>query len=134
MIPVYVFISATRICFKCGRLGHTVKFCDKFNMCLRCGTVYHLNEDKDVRSCANKPFCINCGGEHSVVDYKCPEFLQRKDISKIMTIDNIPFQEAKRKVLSLSSNFARSLNNSHSNFPALNSSRGTNDKSFLLML
>ena len=33
--PVYVYIPATRICFKCGGLGHTGKFCTKEKLYLK---------------------------------------------------------------------------------------------------
>lgn len=87
-------------------------------------------ENEDPRSCANKPSCINCGGEHSAVGYRYPKFLQRRDISKIIAVDNIPFQEASKKVLGLSDNSVRSLSNSNVNFPALNPPRGIKDRSY----
>lgn len=123
-IRVQAYIPAVRICFKCGRIGHISKFCDKVKVCLSCGTA-HLKEGEESKSCTNTKACINCKRNHSSIDSSCPELLKRKEINKIMAIENIPYLEAKRKIEG--NNNITNLQVNRINFPPM---KGTQDSTF----
>lgn len=87
-----VFIPSIRQCFKCGQLNHATKFCHNIAKCLRCGEDY----DQSHEICDRAPRCLNCGNNHPTMDKTCPDILFKKDITQLMAIKNIEFNEARK--------------------------------------
>lgn len=90
-----VFIPNIRQCYKCGQLSHTTKFCQNTSKCLRCGDVY----DQSHEICDKPQRCINCEGNHATFDKCCPEIIFKKDVTQLMALRNIEFNEARRLLL-----------------------------------
>ncbi|XP_067215378.1 uncharacterized protein [Linepithema humile] len=86
------YIPNIRQCFNCGQLSHASKFCKNSTKCLTCGKEPHPNQ-----ACSSKPNCINCGGEHRALSSECPETTLKKRVTKLMAIENIDFNSAKKK-------------------------------------
>lgn len=93
------FIYKVRRCNVCQCFGHTMNTCKMHSsgktICARCG-----KSDHEKTSCSSpSPFCINCHregfdkGKHEASDIKCPAFLRRKKIHKIMAIKNVSYKE-----------------------------------------
>lgn len=91
-VSTSVFIPNIRQCFKCGQLNHATKFCQNTVKCLRCGDDY--NPEHEI--CDKQPKCLNCGREHPTLDKDCPEIIFKKEITQLMALRNIEFNEARR--------------------------------------
>jgi len=98
------YIQKVRRCDKCQRFGHIAKICrttDINAICVRCGkhSSSHNGDDKSKYT-SDKPSCINClrhklkDGEHEASWFKCPIFLQQKEIKRIMAYRGASFSEA----------------------------------------
>lgn len=55
------------------------------------------NISKEER-CTSTKKCINCHGEHSILDKSCPKFVRHAAIIILIAVDNISFSEARRLV------------------------------------
>lgn len=110
-INVELFIPNIWLCFNCGQIKHTAKFCQNPAICLTCNQPRHEND----ATCNNPPSCINYKSNHKSVDINCPERIKQKEIAKIITIDNIDYNTAMRKVTNNSSSVTIS-----NNAPSLN--------------
>lgn len=85
------FIPGIRRCVNCGQLNHSTKFCQNNAKCLNCGEDRHPNNE----SYSKKPSCINCKREHKTLSLECSEINMKKQINRIMAIDNISYNKAR---------------------------------------
>lgn len=92
-IAVKPYIPNPMRCKHCQIFGHTKKRCSAQPACAKCSEIDH----NDDTTCANSPKCANCAGNHEAFRRTCPEFIREYEISKIKTIDRIPYNEAKKK-------------------------------------
>lgn len=92
IIPVKPYVQSVRLCFKCGRIGHISKFCERPEACLMCGGDHRLSREEP---CSRGKKCINCEGPHSTMDRSCPVLKKQMEIAKVMAYDNLPFIEAR---------------------------------------
>lgn len=67
LFKVFPFIRRPKQCRNCWRFNHIAKFCrQKDPKCVKCGETH-----EEVIECESK--CINCKGNHSANDKKCPK-------------------------------------------------------------
>jgi hypothetical protein len=64
-----------RICFRCGRFGHTAARCTSEEArCIHCAGAHQL-KDCPVKSQRNKKNCLNCHtASHAATDFQCPAY------------------------------------------------------------
>jgi len=70
---VFPFISKTRICFSCFRVGYLSKACKSRPRCLHCGDAAH-DSSQICAQTQGPPKCINCEGIISLHPTIAPEF------------------------------------------------------------
>lgn len=90
---VFPFINKTRFCDNCGFYGHLKEKCNrkKDEYCRNCFTKGHAT--------CEKTFCKHCKkSDHSARDETCPEIKRQEKINRIMAINNIGFNEAKKYI------------------------------------
>lgn len=81
------------MCYNCFRLGHTGSVCKSVTKCSICG------ETKHNGSCSsNSPKCSNCKGEHISSDKKCPTYLKKYEVKRLMAYENIAMGDARKLV------------------------------------
>lgn len=103
LIPVQAYFEPVLQCKSCWFFGHSKKACRGKDKCVTCGFT-HTDE------CANAPFCVNCKGNHRSNDKNCPEFLKRKDLSKIKALKTVPIMEVQPTPVPASFNIFNNLN------------------------
>ncbi|XP_022825059.1 uncharacterized protein LOC111355417 [Spodoptera litura] len=90
-VEAYVF-PVTQ-CSGCWQFGHIVKYCpSKTILCPKCGGKHENCETKDFK-------CLNCKGNHFVLDKTCPAFVKEKTIRKIMSEEQITYRRALQRYL-----------------------------------
>ncbi|CAH0554686.1 unnamed protein product [Brassicogethes aeneus] len=101
VFPTEKYIDPVIQCFGCLRYGHTISQCKSKHRCDRCGEGKNENEKHD--NCHLK--CIFCNEAHSSSEkgtaFKnriCKEFIRQKKIKEIMSIYNLSFFEASKKI------------------------------------
>lgn len=114
VLTVKPYVANVRLCFKCGKIGHISKFCDKEEACLTCAG----NRPKDVNCSAVKK-CINCSGPRKTLNRKCPAFANSVAIARIMACDNLPYLKAKKIVDLGKTKIAEVLIKDQKSFPFL---------------
>lgn len=95
IVEVNPYVQSIRLCFKCGRIGHISKFCERPDACLTCAGNHRSSRDNP---CMLEKSCINCNGAHSTMDRDCPLYRKHLDIARVMAYDNLPFLEARSLV------------------------------------
>jgi hypothetical protein len=93
-IKVSAYIPNPLRCFKCQKYGHHNSTCKHQSMCAKCGLPDHGEEP-----CSRPPQCLNCNGDHPAFFTTCPIWLREKEICKIKTQNDIPYPEARKRVL-----------------------------------
>lgn len=88
--PTSPYLTAVRLCFKCGFFGHLSKFCEI--KCLQCGGSHQSSKESP---CQMPKKCINCGDAHATTDRSCSVYKRHAEITRIMAYDNFPYFEAK---------------------------------------
>lgn len=92
-LTVEPYVFPVTQCSGCWQFGHVVKYCPlKKKICPKCGG-NHENCDTSNIS------CLNCKGNHFVLDKKCPLFLKEKDIRNIMSTEQVPYRKALQLLL-----------------------------------
>lgn len=81
------------MCFRCGGFGHTSKFCAREEKYLSCAGNHSRNSE-----CETSFSCINCKGQHKILDRSCPIYMKNAEIMRRMAFDNLSFLEARRVV------------------------------------
>lgn len=114
--PTDVYVPGIRQCYKCGRLGHSTKFCNNPPTCITCGQPEHKD---DSASCQLPAKCTNCNGSHKSLDRSCPEVIKRKNIARLMASEGLDFFTAKRQLEERMNNQLSQL--TYGNFPPLKS-------------
>lgn len=97
---VDTYIPSPIRCYKCCRWGHASYACHSTTVCSQCGSKSHIKATCN----ASLPKCVNCKGGHESFSKECPVFQQEQDICRLKVLQNISFPEARRQVLSLTSN------------------------------
>ncbi|KYQ55114.1 hypothetical protein ALC60_05966 [Trachymyrmex zeteki] len=93
------FISKSRICFACYRVGHIAKVCKGPPRCLYCGSNRHDNEDSCPQRGANmEAICINCKGSHLATSKEFPIVSKQDLIIKMAATENISIADARKIV------------------------------------
>ena len=92
-LPVDQYIPSPLRCFKCQRFGHHRNTCKRDDVCARCAERGHT----DV-TCKAVMRCANCKGEHSAYSKDCPEWKRESEITRLKTLENISFPEARKRV------------------------------------
>lgn len=90
------YISKVIQCYKCLKYGHVSKQCRSTKtLCTNCG-----KEKLDNHKCDPKDaFCNYCkDSSHDSTSNKCPKYENQKKIKVQMSLNNIPFIDAKNKV------------------------------------
>lgn len=99
VLPKYVHVYGCRFqvwnntfpvtqCSGCWKFGHFLKFCPiKKLLCPKCGAEHNNCNKKDYK-------CLNCKGDHIVLDKRCPIFLKEKTIKELMSERNISYKQA----------------------------------------
>jgi len=131
ILPKYVFFFRNRydvfpfvskICFVCYRIGHISNNCRGK---LRC--IFYGGTHDSAVSCSSKnenSSCINCrgrGGKHLATSHDCPIIIRHKMILSLAAAENIPFVEAKQKILQ-GTTAPKDIVYVYNNFPLLNTS------------
>lgn len=84
------YIPTPMRCINCQRLGHTKNHCRRNEpTCSRCSESGHMSRD-----CQKDPKCINCGGDHTSMNRKCPLFLFKSEVLATQTKLRLTFHEA----------------------------------------
>jgi hypothetical protein len=91
-LEVRKFTPSPYRCWNCLKFNHSKNSCSAEKRCANCGQNYHLTEEFEV--CMNPINCVNCGGQHSSLDKKCPIYLMNKEINAIMVNSNLSRKEA----------------------------------------
>lgn len=79
------------LCYNCLRFGHMAKVCKGAKRCSKC------SQEHDDTMCESETSCVNCKGEHSALDKKCPVYRKELEIVKIKINKGISFNDAKRE-------------------------------------
>lgn len=75
-------------CSGCWEFGHFIKYCPtKKLLCPKCGGTHTNCDIKDFK-------CLNCKGNHFVLDKTCPIFLKEKSIRYIMSKEQVTYKKA----------------------------------------
>ncbi|XP_055951568.1 uncharacterized protein LOC129987634 [Argiope bruennichi] len=93
-LPVRTYIPNPLRCFQCQRFGHSKASCRGTLTCARCGEKGHDNQQ-----CSAAEKCVNCDGNHSSFSRSCPRWTLEKQIVSVKLKEDIPYPEARRKVL-----------------------------------
>jgi len=85
-------------CTKCQKFGHHHSRCrGTVSVCYRC-SVSHSQETSCASDAPVK--CVNCSGDHPSSSKQCPKYQQEQKIIKLKYTLNIPFLEARKRILS----------------------------------
>lgn len=93
-LRVRPYIPNPRRCFRCQRFGHGSQSCRGNPTCVKCGQSEH-----DDAECTNTLNCVNCKGPHAAYSRACPEWKKEKDILTLKTKENIPYKEARNRIM-----------------------------------
>lgn len=75
-------------CSGCWQFGHLIKFCPtKKVVCPKCGGSHENCNITDFK-------CLNCKGNHFVLDKKCPIYLKERSIRNIMSEEHVTYRRA----------------------------------------
>lgn len=97
--PAYVFAYEARFkveryvfpvtqCSGCWKFGHLIKYCPSKQLtCPKCGQNHANCEITNIK-------CLNCKGDHIVLDKSCPIFIKEKNIRNIMSEQNVTYRKA----------------------------------------
>ncbi|XP_055543809.1 uncharacterized protein LOC129729324 [Wyeomyia smithii] len=88
-IPEVIKVGPLRIKTRVYKYGHTKNRCKAAARCRNCSKVHDFDEE-----CKNKPYCLNCKGEHGPSSRKCPVYLAEKEITRIRVTKRIDYKEA----------------------------------------
>jgi hypothetical protein len=86
------FLHEIRFCKNCGFYGHLFQKCNR-----KPGTFCGKCFSRDHKTCTLKTFCKHCGTtDHNTNDQHCPERQRQEKMQKVMSINNVGFNEAKK--------------------------------------
>ncbi|XP_022826296.1 uncharacterized protein LOC111360014 [Spodoptera litura] len=75
-------------CSGCWQFGHLIKFCPtKKVVCPKCGGTHDNCNITNFK-------CLNCKGNHFVLNKKCPMYLKERSIRNIMSEENVTYRKA----------------------------------------
>lgn len=85
------YFQRTVQCFRCWRFGHVGRQCNGQIRCCKCSGTHTLDSCKTLDA-----LCANCNGKHFNNDKNCPKYQDEVNIKKVMAIQNISYNEAKK--------------------------------------
>lgn len=90
---VEAFIFPVTQCSGCWQFGHIIKYCpSKKRCCPKCGGKHD--------NCSLEEYtCLNCKGNHFVLDKRCPMYLKEKTIRKIMSEEQLTYKKALQRFM-----------------------------------
>ncbi|XP_055941891.1 uncharacterized protein LOC129971939 [Argiope bruennichi] len=97
-LAVRPFIPNPLRFYQCQRFGHSKMACHGTLTCARCAEKGH-----DSQQCTGPEKCVNCNGEHTSFSRSCLRWKLQKEIITVKTKEEIPYPEAKRKILAQTS-------------------------------
>ncbi|RLU25692.1 hypothetical protein DMN91_001849 [Ooceraea biroi] len=90
-VSTSIFIPRLRVCHNCGQLNHPTKFCRNAAKCLNCGEAKH----PESVTCVKPAVCISCSCNHRTFSKDCKEYFKRREINRVMAVDNVDFRTAR---------------------------------------
>ncbi|XP_055951439.1 uncharacterized protein LOC129987488 [Argiope bruennichi] len=93
-LPVRPYIPNPLRCYQCQRFGHAKTAYRGTPVCARCAEKGH-----DSQECNAPEKCVNCNGNHASYSRLCPKWQLEKKIVAVKFKENIPYPEARRKVM-----------------------------------
>ncbi|RLU15775.1 hypothetical protein DMN91_011531 [Ooceraea biroi] len=102
-VSTSIVIPRLRVCHNCGQLNHPTKFCRNAAKCLNCGEAKH----PESVTCVKPAVCISCSCNHRTFSKDCKEYFKRREINRVMAVDNVDFRTAR---LTLEDNLKNVLN------------------------
>lgn len=91
-IPINPYIPQPLRCYKCHRMNHTTRSCkSRIDVCGKCAKEKHEGDCDSIK-------CCNCGEEHFAWDRKCEVYKTQASIVRTMTLQRIPYNEAKKQI------------------------------------
>ena len=118
VVKVKAYINKVRFCTNCLKYNHIATKCRSSKRCRNC-------TKENCEGCDTGVICISCGGAHPSGDRKCPKFTEQEMINHLMAVNNLTFQEAKRKMPATSANQFDILR--LDDFPAIQRRQTSND-------
>lgn len=108
-LKVEPYVFPVTQCSGCWQFGHVTKYCPtKKRLCPKCGGGHENCSISEI-------VCLNCKGNHLVLDKTCPLFLKEKTIRYIMSMEQVTY----RKALQIFLEKQRGSINSHDNLQNL---------------
>ncbi|RLU25355.1 hypothetical protein DMN91_001511 [Ooceraea biroi] len=90
-VSTSIFIPRLLVCHNCGQLNHPTKFCRNAAKCLNCGEAKH----PESVTCVKPAVCISCSCNHRTFSKDCKEYFKRREINRVMAVDNVDFRTAR---------------------------------------
>lgn len=90
---VRTYYPSPMLCYQCGLYGHSKKFCQQTEICLRCSEPHDVPEGE---RCNNPPYCHHCKSGHQVTSRDCLKYKQEEKIIRLKTDQRMSFSEARR--------------------------------------
>lgn len=124
LLPQYIYAYDCRFqvdpyvfpvtqCSGCWQFGHFIKYCPtKKVMCPKCGGSHENCTITDFK-------CLNCKGNHFVLDKTCPIYLKERTIRNIMSEEHVTYRRAlqilkekkEKQILNINENTQENNNN-----------------------
>lgn len=105
-VNVRIYIPNPLRCAICQKFGHSKNNCRNVPKCEQCAEDIPQGHKTSCETIK----CVNCSGEHKSTSRECPIFLKELEITKIKTIDRVPYHKARETYYRLCANTTGSNN------------------------
>lgn len=100
------YYPSPMLCFRCYEYGHIKSKCDKQQTCDNCSQRHEEGEE-----CTSESFCRNCKGNHRPSSKQCPIYKREVDVIRTKFDFNLPYPEARKRVLGGNGSYAQVTSN-----------------------